>query len=70
LVTGQGDRSFYSCINTYIRISRFHHKGDLADDSYILNGFRALQVRRDMSEGGLIRMIGDILCENVSGIVI
>jgi len=26
---------------------------------------RALQVRRDMSEGGIIRMIGDILCENL-----
>jgi hypothetical protein len=23
-----------------------------------------------MSEGGLIRMIGDIICENVSGIVL
>lgn len=70
MVTSKGDRSFYSYINTCIRISRFHHKGHLTDDAYILNGFRALQVRRDMSEGGLIRMIGDILCENVSGIVI
>jgi hypothetical protein len=26
---------------------------------------RALQVRRDMSDGGVIRMIGDILCENL-----
>jgi hypothetical protein len=32
----------------------------------MLYSFRALQVRRDMSEGGVIRMIGDILCENVS----
>jgi hypothetical protein len=40
------------------------------EDAYIPNGFRALQVRKDMSEGGLIRMIGDILCENVSRIVL
>jgi hypothetical protein len=51
-------------------MSRFHHVGELTEDAYILSGFRALQVRRDMSEGGLIRMIGDIICENVSGIVL
>lgn len=27
--------------------------------------YRTLRIRRDNSDGGVVRMIGDILCENV-----
>lgn len=34
--------------------------------TYMINFFRTLRIRRDNSENGIVRMIGDILCENVN----
>lgn len=33
---------------------------------YRLISYRTLRIRRDNSYNGVVRMIGDILCENVS----